>query len=101
MKNQTKAIDTPFGKRDAYGSLSMPVYHTAAYEFDTAADMADAFTGKVIAPDYSRVLNPTVMYLEDKVKAMTGAANVMCSGTQAAERSQIEELLPLVTFQHL
>ena len=44
MDNQTKAIDTPFGRRDAYGALSMPVYHTAAYEFDTAADMADAFT---------------------------------------------------------
>lgn len=85
MKNQTKAIDTPFGKHDAYGSLSMPIYHTAAYEFDTAADMADAFTGKVIAPDYSRVMNPTVMYLEDKVKALTGASNVvaMSSGMAA------------------
>lgn len=85
MKNQTKAIDTPFGKRDAYGSLSMPVYHTAAYEFDTAADMADAFTGRVIAPDYSRVMNPTVMYLEDKVKALTEAESVvaMSSGMAA------------------
>ena len=77
MKNQTKAIDTPFGKRDAYGSLSMPIYHTAAYEFGTAADMADAFTGRVVAPDYSRVMNPTVMYLVDKVKTLTGASNVM------------------------
>lgn len=76
MKNQTKAIDTPFARRDAYGSLSMPVYHTAAYEFDTAADMADAFTGRVIAPDYSRVMNPTVTYLEEKVKAITGAEGV-------------------------
>ncbi len=85
MKNQTKAIDTPFGKRDAYGSLSMPIYHTAAYEFETANDMADAFTGRVIAPDYSRVMNPTVMYLEDKVKAITGADNViaMTSGMAA------------------
>ena len=85
MKNQTKAIDTPFRKGDAYGSLSMPIYHTAAYEFDTAKDMADAFTGKVIAPDYSRVMNPTVMYLEDKVKALTGAENViaMSSGMAA------------------
>lgn len=85
MKNQTKAIDTPFGKNDAYGSLSMPIYHTAAYEFETAKDMADAFTGKVIAPDYSRVMNPTVMYLEDKVKALTGAENViaMSSGMAA------------------
>lgn len=77
MKNQTKAIDTPFCKHDAYGSLSMPVYHTAAYEFDTAADMADAFTGRVVSPDYSRVMNPTVMYLEDKVKALTGASHVV------------------------
>ena len=85
MKNQTKAIDTPFRKGDAYGSLSMPIYHTAAYEFETAKDMADAFTGKVIAPDYSRVMNPTVMYFEDKVKALTGAENViaMSSGMAA------------------
>lgn len=77
MDNKTKAIDTPFEKHDAYGSLSMPIYHTAAYEFNTAADMADAFTGRVIAPDYSRVMNPTVMYLENKVKALTNASNVV------------------------
>lgn len=77
MDNKTKAIDTPFEKHDAYGSLSMPIYHTAAYEFNTAADMADAFTGRVIAPDYSRVMNPTVMYLENKVKALTNANNVV------------------------
>lgn len=77
MKKQTIAIDTPFHKKDVYGSLSMPVYHTAAYEFETAADMADAFTGRVIAPDYSRVMNPTVSYFEDKVKAITNATDVV------------------------
>ncbi len=91
MKNQTKAIDTPFSKRDAYGSLSMPVYHTAAYEFDTATDMADAFTGRVIAPDYSRVMNPTVMYLEDKVKALTDASHVVAfsSGMAAISNTML------------
>lgn len=77
MKKQTRAIHSAFPKADAYGALSMPVYHTAAYEFDTAAHMADAFTGKVIEPDYSRVLNPTVMFFEDKVKELTGAADVI------------------------
>lgn len=76
LKTQTIAIDTPFERKDAYGALSMPVYNSAAYEFETAADMTDAFTGKVLAPDYSRVMNPTVTYFEDKVKALTGAANV-------------------------
>lgn len=55
----------------------MPVYHAAAYEFDNAADMADAFCGRVVAPDYSRVMNPTVMNFENRVKALTGAAGVV------------------------
>ncbi|MBD5271582.1 MAG: PLP-dependent transferase [Bacteroides sp.] len=73
MKKQTQAIHTGYMRRDAYDSLSMPVYHTAAYEFDNAEIMADAFTGRILAPDYSRVMNPTVMYFEDKVKQLTGA----------------------------
>lgn len=36
-----------------------------------------------------------------RLSTATGAANVMCSGTQAAERSQVEQLLPLVNFQYL
>ena len=73
LKTQTLAIDTPFDRRDPYGAISMPVYHTVAYEFDTAAEMTEAFTGRVLAPDYSRVMNPTVTYLENKVKAITEA----------------------------
>lgn len=91
MKKQTKAIHADFPLKDAYGSLSMPVYHTAAYEFETADDMADAFTGKVLMPDYSRVMNPTVMHLEDKVKALTGAMDVIAfnSGMAAISNAMI------------
>lgn len=77
MKKQTQAIHTQYMRRDAYDSLAMPVYHVAAYEFDNADIMADAFTGRILAPDYSRVMNPTVMYLEDKVKVLTGARDVI------------------------
>ena len=77
MKKQTIAIHTPFQSRDAYDALSMPVYHTAAYEFDNADIMADAFCGRIDAPDYSRVMNPTVTYFENKVKALTGANDVI------------------------
>ena len=50
MNTQTQAIHTAFQRPDSYGALSMPVYHTAAYEFDNAADMADAFCGSTAAP---------------------------------------------------
>ena len=73
MKKQTLAIDTPFQKGDAYGALSMPVYHTLAYEFDNASVMSDAFCGRIEEPDYSRVMTPTVNYLELKIKALTDA----------------------------
>ena len=44
MKKQTQAIHLEYERRDAYDSLSVPVYNTLAYEFDNAAVMAEAFT---------------------------------------------------------
>ena len=76
MKQNTKAIHFSYQKPDAYGALTMPVYHTAAYEFADANVMADAFCGRVELPDYSRITNPTVIYLEKKVQALTGASSV-------------------------
>lgn len=106
MEKATIAIDTKLPRRDAYGAIAMPVYHTAAYEFDSAKDMADAFCGRVPVPDYSRVMNPTVMHLEDTVKALTGAANVFafCSGMAAISNALlavVEQGKNIVTSSHL
>lgn len=106
MKAQTRAIHTGFPSRDAYDSLSMPVYHTAAYEFENAAAMADAFCGRVKAPDYSRVMNPTVTYYEEKVKALTGAQEVVAlnSGMSAISNTLLavaEAGKRIVTSRHL
>lgn len=89
MRQQTKAIHTQFRHRDTYNALSMPVYHTAAYEFGDAETMADAFCGRIDMPDYSRVGNPTVTFFEDKVKALTGAADAIAlsSGMAAISNS--------------
>lgn len=106
MKKQTIAINNPYPKKDTYGALSMPVYHCCAYEFETAAGMADAFTGKVLEPDYSRTMNPTVTNFEDRVKALTGATNVAAfnSGMAAISNTLIATLSAgknIVTSRHL
>ena len=106
MKKQTLAIDTPFQKPDAYGALSMPVYHTCAYEFGDADTMADAFCGRIEEPDYSRVMNPTVTFLEKKVKAITGAERVtaLSSGMAAISNtllSLVEAGKNVVTSRHM
>lgn len=77
MKQQTKAIHSAFRHQDAYGSIAMPVYHTAAYQFPDAASMVESFSGRSGEPDYSRVTNPTVTYFEERVAALTGAASVV------------------------
>lgn len=106
MDKTTKAIHTAFPQGDPYGSLSMPVYHVAAYEFDDADVMADAFCGRVIMPDYSRVLNPTVMHLENKIKELTGAMDVIAftSGMAAISNTFIALAAAgknIVTSRHL
>ena len=106
MKKQTLAIHSQFPQRDAYNSLSMPVYHTAAYEFDNASDMADAFCGRTNWPDYSRVTNPTVTFFENKVKRLTGAQDVIAlnSGMAAISNTLLAVASAgknIVTSRHL
>lgn len=76
MNKQTIAIDNPTVRPDAYGSLAVPIYTNVSFEFDDAARMADAFTGRIKAPDYARVENPTVTNFENRVRQLTGAVHV-------------------------
>ena len=71
-----KAIHTKYIKDDPYGALSMPVYHSAAFEFESAEAMALAFTGQTSDFVYARISNPTVQQFENKVKNLTGAFSV-------------------------
>ena len=106
MKKQTQAIHQPYKRRDAYDALSMPIYNAVAFEFDNAKVMADAFCGRIDAPDYSRVENPTVTNLEQRIKALTGAENVIAlnSGMAAISNtllSVVEQGKNVITSRHL
>ena len=106
MKKQTQAIHLEYERRDAYDSLSVPVYNTLAYEFDNAAVMAEAFTDKIKAPDYSRVENPTVTNLERRVAALTDAAHATAFNSGMAAISNTFMSLAaqgknIVTSKHL
>lgn len=106
MKKQTQAIHQSYKRRDAYDALSMPVYNAVAYEFDNAQVMADAFCGRIDAPDYSRVENPTVTNLELRIKALTGAERVTAlnSGMAAISNTMfaiVEQGKNVITSRHL
>ena len=68
--------------------------------------MADAFCGRVLEPDYSRVMNPTVTFFEDRVKELTDAQNVFAfnSGMAAISNALIavaQSGSNIVTSNHL
>jgi O-acetylhomoserine (thiol)-lyase len=55
----------------------MPVYRNAAFEFDDSQSIADAFQHRPDLHTYSRISNPTVANLEEKIKHASGAEHVM------------------------
>lgn len=106
MRKNTIAIQSPFSHRDPYGAIAMPVYHTAAYEFANAAEMADAFCGRTDDPDYSRVTNPTTIHFENRVKHLTGARDVIACNSGMAAISNVMLAIAgvgknIVTSKHL
>ncbi|MEI8085401.1 MAG: PLP-dependent transferase, partial [Paludibacter sp.] len=99
-------LHTPYPNSDAYNSLSMPVYLTAAYEFDTAEEMEAAFIGKSSNHTYSRITNPTVQYFENRVQNITGALSVTALNSGMAAISNAIITLAqtgsnIVTSRHL
>ena len=104
--SNSKLLHTPYAKPDAYNALSMPVYHSAAYEFESAEQMELAFTGKAADHTYSRITNPTVQYFEDRVRAITGAFSVTALNSGMAAISNAIITLAksgsnIVTSRHL
>jgi len=73
----TNVINKHFPQKDVHGAIAMPVYNTAAFEFDTAEEMEDAFLGKSGRHTYTRITNPTVEAFESRVQAASGAKHVM------------------------
>lgn len=106
LHEATRAIHVPYAQRDPYDALSMPVYQSVSYEFDTAAAMTEAFSGRSGAPDYSRTGNPSVSHFEDRVKALTGARSVTAFNSGMAAISNMFLAIAaqgknIVTSKHL
>lgn len=74
----TRIISAPFKKKDIHGAIAMPVYRNAAFEFPDSESIANAFQYKedIASHTYTRITNPTVENLEQKIKAASDAQNV-------------------------
>ena len=64
MKKETIAIHAGYETDPTSHSCAVPIYQTAAYEFDNAQHGADLFNLAVPGNIYTRLMNPTTDVLE-------------------------------------
>ncbi len=76
------------------GARALPIYQTTSFVFDSADHAASLFNLQTFGNVYSRLSNPTVAALEERVAALEGGrAAVACASGMAAESMAIETLL--------
>ena len=85
MRPETIAIHSGFDADPATHAVAVPIYQTAAYQFDSADHGAALFNLEEEGYRYSRISNPTVAVLEKRVADLEGGvAAVATASGQAA-----------------
>ncbi|HEB49227.1 MAG TPA: O-acetylhomoserine aminocarboxypropyltransferase/cysteine synthase [Desulfobulbus sp.] len=102
----TRAIHGGMPGPEAHGALRTPVYDTVAYEHEDARSLQLAFEGRKPAHVYSRITNPTVQDLEQKLRLLSGGMAVLAvsSGMAAISNTVLalaEAGANIVTSRHL
>jgi O-acetylhomoserine (thiol)-lyase len=74
----------------ATGARAAPIYQTTSFVFDSAEHAASLFNLQTFGNVYSRISNPTVAVLEERMAAIeNGRAALACATGQAAEATAI------------
>jgi O-acetylhomoserine (thiol)-lyase len=85
MRIETVAVQGEGTADASFGAVATPIYQTAAYEFESADHAAALFDLEVDGYRYSRISNPTVNVLEQRIAALEGGVGAVCvSSGQAA-----------------
>src|ERR1700754_717816 len=81
--------------RSEFGETSEALFLTSGYAYDCAADAAARFAGEQRGMTYSRLQNPTVEMLEQRIALLEGAeaARCMASGMAAMTAALLCQLL--------
>ncbi|WP_306755006.1 O-acetylhomoserine aminocarboxypropyltransferase/cysteine synthase family protein [Paracoccus actinidiae] len=91
----TTAIHAGAEPDPATGARQVPIYQTTSYVFRDADHAARLFGLQEVGYIYSRLTNPTVGALQNRVAALEGGAGAVCCSSGHA--AQIMALFPLMT----
>ncbi|MGM9684450.1 MAG: O-acetylhomoserine aminocarboxypropyltransferase/cysteine synthase family protein [Eubacteriales bacterium] len=83
-KIDTKCIQSGYTPKNGEPRI-LPIYQSTTYKYDSADHLGDLFDLKVPGHMYSRISNPTVECVENKISDLEGGTGaVLCSSGQTA-----------------
>ena len=78
---ETISLHTGYQPDPSFGSRAVPVYQTTSYVFETVDDAAALFNIEKGGHIYSRITNPTVAVLEQRIAALEGGVGAICTAS--------------------
>ncbi len=92
MKFETKCVQAGWVPKNGEPRV-MPIYQSTTFAFDSSQHVADLFDLKVGGHFYTRLSNPTLDYVEQRIAALEGGVGAMLtSAGQAASTMAILNL---------
>ncbi|ANU25753.1 methionine gamma-lyase [Planococcus versutus] len=89
MKIETAVIHKGYDSSNHHDSLVTPLYQTSTYSFANAEQGEDRFAGNSEGNIYSRLGNPTVRVLEERMTEIEGGQGALAFGSGMASVSAI------------
>jgi O-acetylhomoserine (thiol)-lyase len=78
---ETRAVHAGAHPDPATGARNTPIYQTTSYVFDDADHAADLFNLQTFGFLYSRLTNPTVSVLEERLANLEGGRAAVCAAS--------------------
>ena len=86
---ETRVIHDGYDSRDHYGSLTPPLYQTSTFTFKNAQQGEQRFAGEEEGYIYSRLGNPTVRVLEERMASLENGEGALAFGSGMAAVSAV------------
>ncbi len=93
MKPETQVLHAGWRADPTTGSVAVPIHQTTSFQFNDTDHAANLFGLSELGNIYTRIMNPTVDVLEQRVAALEGgAAAVAVSSGQTATAYSLQNL---------
>lgn len=89
LHKDTVVIHEGYDDKEHQGSLAVPLYQTSTFSFETALQGENRFSGVEGGNIYSRLGNPTVRVLEERMTALENGKGALAFGSGMAAVSTI------------